>query len=69
MWYNKGIRSEQFMLLDIYKGFVFQLTVKYSKILDISMQKIQSIEFGEKNPQMKIFRNTMNYPEILRKTD
>ena len=28
------------MLLDIYKGFVFQLTDKYSKILDISMQKI-----------------------------
>ena len=48
MWYNKGIRSEQFMLLDIYKGFVFQLTDKYSKILDISMQKIQSIEFGDK---------------------
>ena len=30
------------------KGFVFQLTVKYSKILDISMQKIQSIDFGDK---------------------
>jgi hypothetical protein len=27
---------------------VFQLTVKYSKILDISMQKIQSIDFGDK---------------------
>ena len=33
------------------------------------MQKIQSIDFGDKKPQMKIFRNTMIYPEILRKTD
>ena len=41
-------KNQGFMLLDIKKGFVFQLTVKYSKILDISMQKIQSIDFGDK---------------------
>ena len=41
-------KNQGFMLKNKKKGFVFQLTVKYSKILDISMQKIQSIDFGDK---------------------
>ena len=32
-------------------------------------RKFRALNLETKNPQMKIFRNTMNYPEILRKTD
>lgn len=32
-------------------------------------QIFRALILETKNPQMKIFRNTMNYPEILRKTD
>ena len=32
-------------------------------------RKFRALILETKNPQMKIFRNTMNYPEILRKTD
>ena len=32
-------------------------------------RKFRALILETKNPKMKIFRNTMNYPEILRKTD
>jgi hypothetical protein len=32
-------------------------------------RKFRALILETKKPQMKIFRNTMNYPEILRKTD
>ena len=48
-------------------SFNWQLNTQKSWIY--LCRKFRALILETKNPQMKIYRNTMNYPEILRKTD